>query len=174
MSINEKIKNWNSYQYIYYNRHNNRLKYMLIFIMLAFVVFLFLPWTQSITAKGNVTAFNINERTQQLNSVISGAIEKWYIKEGDFVKAGDTILKLTEVKTEYLDPALLENTRQQLIAKQDAAINYSGKAGTATLQKQALLQARDFKIEQINKHLKTIPRNKIEWIWKRLLLFPCP
>ena len=117
MSINEKIKNWNSYQYIYYNRHNNRLKYMLIFIMLAFVVFLFLPWTQSITAKGNVTAFNINERTQQLNSVISGAIEKWYIKEGDFVKAGDTILKLTEVKTEYLDPALLENTRQQLIAK---------------------------------------------------------
>ncbi|MBK9793457.1 MAG: HlyD family efflux transporter periplasmic adaptor subunit [Sphingobacteriales bacterium] len=158
MSINEKIKNWNSYQYIYYNRHNNRLKYMLIFIMLAFVVFLFLPWTQSITAKGNVTAFNINERTQQLNSVISGAIEKWYIKEGDFVKAGDTILKLTEVKTEYLDPALLENTRQQLIAKQDAATNYSGKAGTAVLQKEALLQARDFKIEQINNKIEQAQR----------------
>ena len=158
MSINEKIKNWNSYQYIYYNRHNNRLKYMLIFIMLAFVIFLFLPWTQSITAKGNVTAFNINERTQQLNSIISGSIEKWYIKEGDFVKAGDTILKLTEVKTEYLDPALLENTRQQLIAKQDAAINYSGKAGTATLQKQALLQARDFKIEQINNKIEQAQR----------------
>jgi len=131
---------------------------MLIFIMLAFVVFLFLPWTQSITAKGNVTAFNINERTQQLNSIISGSIEKWYIKEGDFVKAGDTILKLTEVKTEYLDPALLENTRQQLIAKQDAAINYSGKAGTATLQKQALLQARDFKIEQINNKIEQAQR----------------
>ena len=82
----DKIKSWNSYQYIYYNKESNAIKYLLIFLLLLFIAVIFLPWTQSITAKGNVTAFNINERTQQLNSIISGSIEKWYIKEGDFVR----------------------------------------------------------------------------------------
>lgn len=154
----DKIKSWNSYQYIYYNKESNAIKYLLIFLLLLFIAVIFLPWTQSITAKGNVTAFNINERTQQLNSIISGSIEKWYIKEGDFVKAGDTILKLTEVKTEYLDPELLANTKQQLAAKQDAATNYSGKASTASQQTQALMQARDFKIEQINNKIEQAQR----------------
>ncbi len=158
MRISDKIKNWNSYEYIYYNKYSNRIKYLLLFLLLLAAAIFFLPWTQNIIAKGNVTAFNINERTQQLNSIISGSIEKWYIKEGDFVKAGDTILKLTEVKTEYLDPELLNNTKQQLIAKQEAATNYTGKAGTATLQTQALQQALSFKIEQINNSIEQAQR----------------
>lgn len=158
MTINEKIKNWNSYNYIYFNNHTNRIKYLVFFLMVMFIIFCFLPWTQSISTKGKVNAFNINERTQQLNSIISGSVEKWYIKEGDFVKTGDTILKLTEIKTEYLDPNLLENTQQQLTAKQDAANNYSEKAITANLQTDALIQSRNFKIEQINNKIEQAQR----------------
>lgn len=158
MELNDKIKSWNSYQYIYFNKHNNSLKYLFLFLLLLLIIVFFLPWTQNITAKGNVTAFNINERAQQLNSIISGSVDKWYIKEGDFVKAGDTIIKLTEIKTEYLNPDLLKNTQEQLVAKQNAAINYSGKAGTANLQTQALLQARDFKIEQLKNKLEQAHR----------------
>jgi hypothetical protein len=40
--------------------------------------------------KGAVTTLKPNQRPQSIQSVISGRIEKWYVKEGDFVK--DTIL----------------------------------------------------------------------------------
>ena len=156
--MNDKIQEWKSYDHIYFQKHQNRLRYLFIFLMLLFVIVMFLPWTQNITTKGYVTAFNIDERTQQLNAVISGSIDKWYIKEGDFINKGDTILKLNEVKPEYLDPELLTRTREQLQAKSDAANNYSGKAATANTQVQALQAALDFKIEQLNNKIEQAQR----------------
>jgi multidrug efflux pump subunit AcrA (membrane-fusion protein) len=35
--------------------------------------------------KGAVTTLKPNQRPQSIQSVISGRIEKWYVKEGDFV-----------------------------------------------------------------------------------------
>jgi multidrug efflux pump subunit AcrA (membrane-fusion protein) len=53
---------------------------------------------------------------QSIQSVISGRIEKWYVQEGDFVK-GDTILFISEIKEDYMDPNLVQNTKNQLDAK---------------------------------------------------------
>jgi multidrug resistance efflux pump len=154
MNTDENIKKWKSYHHIYFLQQKNSLRYLFIFLLIGFIVLLFSPWTQNISSKGYVTAFNINERTQQLNAIISGSIDKWYIKEGDFVKKGDTILKLNEIKPEYLDMDLLSRTQEQVQAKSDAAINYTDKATTANVQVLALQKALDFKLEQIS--------NKIE------------
>lgn len=154
MNTDENIKKWKSYNHIYFLQQKNSLRYLFIFLLIGFIVLLFSPWTQNISSKGYVTAFNINERTQQLNAIISGSIDKWYIKEGDFVKKGDTILKLNEIKPEYLDMDLLSRTQEQVQAKSDAAVNYTDKATTANVQVLALQKALDFKLEQIS--------NKIE------------
>jgi multidrug efflux pump subunit AcrA (membrane-fusion protein) len=61
--------------------------------ILAFIT-LFLPWTQNISGKGAVTTLKPNQRPQSIQSVISGRIEKWYVKEGDFVKGGIPSLSL--------------------------------------------------------------------------------
>jgi multidrug efflux pump subunit AcrA (membrane-fusion protein) len=50
--------------------------------------------------------------------VISGRIEKWYVQEGDFVKRGD--LFISEIKEDYMDPNLVQNTKNQLDAKSQA------------------------------------------------------
>ena len=158
MNTDENIKKWKSYENIYFLKSKNSLRFSLIFLLIGFLVILFLPWTQNIMSKGYVTAYNLNERTQQLNAIIAGSIDKWYIKEGDFVKKGDTILKLNEIKPEYLDENLLRRTQEQVQAKSDAAINYTDKATTANVQVLALQKALDFKVEQTNNKIEQAQR----------------
>ena len=81
----------------------------------AFVVSL--PWTQNIRARGSVTTLRQEDRPQEMNAIIPGRIVKWYVKEGDFVAAGDTIAQLAEIKDEYLDPKLIERVADQINAK---------------------------------------------------------
>jgi multidrug efflux pump subunit AcrA (membrane-fusion protein) len=118
------------------------------------VVVAFLPWTQNIRAKGAVTTLRQEQRPQELNTIIAGKVVKWHVKEGDFVKAGDTILQLGEVKVEYFDPQLLERTKQQITAKQMANQGYASKAQTAAVQIDALIEGRKLKLSQLDNKIK--------------------
>ncbi len=69
------------------------------------------------------------QRPQQLNSPIPGRIIKWYVKNGDYVKKGDTLLQLSEVKEDYLDPLLVKRTEQQVEAKKGVRDYYEAKVG---------------------------------------------
>ena len=103
---------------IYHIKKKTKIKKWFLAILIGAIVILFLPWTQNIRAKGKVTTLNQEFRPQALNTLLPGRIVKWFASEGDFVKKGDTILQLTEVKTEYLDPFLTENYAKQIEAKQ--------------------------------------------------------
>lgn len=110
---------------------------------------LFLPWTQNIKVRGNVSTLYQEQRPQQLNSPIPGKIIKWYVKNGDYVKKGDTLLQLSEVKEDYLDPLLVKRTEQQVDAKKGLQKYYEAKVGTTNSQLQALNSARDLKLSQL-------------------------
>ncbi|MFN9589156.1 MAG: HlyD family secretion protein, partial [Bacteroidota bacterium] len=73
---------------------------------------------------------------------------------GDYVQAGDTILQLGEVKTDYFDPELLKRTLEQVDAKQKSIENYNSKAGTAELQVTALKNALELKLNSIDNKLQ--------------------
>ena len=88
-----------------------RLK-ILRWVIAVFFLLLFLPWTQNIRSKGFVTALRPDQRPQTIHSIIAGRIEKWYVAEGDYVAAGDTILRISEIKDEYFDSLLLPRTQQ--------------------------------------------------------------
>jgi multidrug resistance efflux pump len=149
--IEEEIyqTSYDSFKTIYQISKRNRIKKWLWGILIGLVVILFLPWTQNIRAKGNVTTLYQEGRPQELNTIIAGRVMKWKVKEGDFVKKGDTILQLGEVKPEYFDPKLLERTQQQIIAKQMAIDAYEQKANTANTQIGALESARELKLNQL-------------------------
>lgn len=125
-----------------------RVRLIYWFFGIALLV-MFIPWTQNIETTGTVTAYKPQDRPQDLNALIDGSIELWYVKEGDYVKKGDTILKLSEIKSEYLDPKLIDRTNQQLQAKADAVEYYTVKIQALNNQINALEQARDLKIEQL-------------------------
>ena len=88
-----------SFDAIFLIHQKSKVRYYFCGIILLLIIMLFLPWTQNIKSKGTITARKQEQRSQKVNSPIPGRISKWLIKEGDFVKKGDTILLLTEMVT---------------------------------------------------------------------------
>jgi multidrug resistance efflux pump len=138
---------------IYRINKKSRVPYWIAGIFGGLALILFIPWTQNIRASGTVTTIRLEQRPQQLNSVIPGKITRWYVKEGDFVHAGDTLMQLSEIKEDYLDPDLLDRTREQLSAKEKSISDYKSKAGAADGQMQALEESRSIKLMQLENKL---------------------
>lgn len=123
------------------------------FGLVGFLI-LFLPWTQNIRSRGDVTTLKPNQRQQSIHSIIPGRIEKWFVQEGDNVKKGDTILYLSEVKDDYFDPQLLSRTEEQLKAKEMSVNSYMEKVKSLDNQIDALSQTGRLKYEQAQNKLK--------------------
>jgi adhesin transport system membrane fusion protein len=111
------------------------------------IIMLFLPWTQNISSNGFVTTLTPDQRPLTLQSPIAGRIVEWYIREGDRVKKGDTVLKISEVKSEYMDPNLVERTAQQIDAKSASVVSYQEKIKTLDGQIEALSRERELKLK---------------------------
>jgi hypothetical protein len=138
---------------IYRYDKESKIKYWFIGIIAFLLIVLFLPWTQNIATKGSITTLHQEHRPQEIHSPIPGKIVKWYVKEGDYVKAGDTILKLTEIKSDYLDPNLVSRTQQQVDAKKGTVDFYKSKIKTTEKQIVAIENAGKLKIEQLKNKL---------------------
>lgn len=137
------------------NRPHYKILNKIIAIVSVFgVIVLFLPWTQNISGSGSVTTLKPNQRPQTIQSVISGRIEKWFVKEGDFVKKGDTIMFISEIKEDYFDPNLVQNTQNQMMAKKSALESYSSKVGVLSTQIQSIENERKLKTEQALNKIK--------------------
>lgn len=143
----DKIK-YNSFNILNERRVTQWLIRILITIAFMGVAALFLPWTQNIRSKGYVTTLNPGDRPQSIQALIGGRIEKWYVMEGQKVEIGDTILRLSEVKEEYLDPEILMRTKNQIDAKSGSAQAYDDKAKNLEDQYQALTAGREIKLKQ--------------------------
>lgn len=133
----------------YYKQFN---KFLLAAAIIMFIV-LFLPWTQNITGQGLVTTLKPNQRPQTIQSQIPGRIEEWFVQEGDYVKKGDTILRISEVKSDYFDDKLVERTNQQIEAKSSSVIAYSGKVDALNRQVSALMKEQKLKMQQTKNKL---------------------
>jgi multidrug efflux pump subunit AcrA (membrane-fusion protein) len=145
---------------IYRSDKTSKVKFWFLGILIFLLFFMFLPWTQNIKAKGIITTLKQEQRPQDINSPIPGKIVKWWVKEGDFVKKGDTILQISEIKEEYLDPNLVGRTKQQVQAKKGTIQSYESKINTATNQISALNEARNLKQQQLDNKLQQL-ENKI-------------
>ena len=127
-------------------------KFLLAFAIIVLII-LFLPWTQNISGQGQVTTLKPNQRPQTIQSQIPGRIEEWFVQEGDFVNKGDTILRISEIKSEYFDDRLVERTGQQIEAKSSSVTAYEGKVKSLNTNIQALQQERQLKLKMAENKL---------------------
>lgn len=124
---------------------------LIIFFILGLLM-LFLPWTQNIDGLGSVTTIEPSQRPQQINTSIDGKIKKWHISEGDIVKAGDTLLQITEIKAYYLDTQLVERNREITTIKENAINSYIEKVEALKSMISILETNREVKLNQaVNK-----------------------
>lgn len=138
-----------AYEHIYLHKTSSRVKFWFSTCLLVFIVFLFLPWTQNIRSRGTVTTLYQEQRPQEVNTIIGGRVMKWFIKEGDYVKAGDTLVQLSEVKVDYLDPNLLSRTKEQLAGKQLSVEYYKSKVDVTGQQINAINSGLQLKLNQL-------------------------
>ena len=149
-----KVDEFQSTTVFHQQKHYQIIRKIIWAFVLMLVLFLFLPWTQNIKGTGFVTTLKPNQRPQTIHTAIPGRIEKWFVQEGDFVKKGDTILFISEIKEDYLDPNLVENTGKQVQAKEKAVQSYSDKVKALENQMGAIQSEKNLKVRQAQNKLK--------------------
>ena len=148
------LKDQSSYQEVMNTRLSKNIIYVLAGLFLIGFAALFLPWTQNIRSRGVLTTLQPDDREQPINSMISGRVEKWFVKEGQLVEKGDTIVFISEIKSEYLDPELINRARNQTEAKKGSVEAYKEKADALAQQIDALEKNSTLKLAQAKNYLK--------------------
>jgi len=114
---------------------------LMIFAFLILIIILLLPWRQTISGRGTVTALRPEDRPQTIQNQIGGRIEYWAVREGQEVKKGDTILVLSETNQSYFNPDLPERLDEQLEAKRGSELAADQKISATDAQINALSSA---------------------------------
>ncbi len=133
--------------------HRGVSRWVIGIALFAFLT-LFLPWQQSVSGEGTVSALRPQDRPQVVPTIIAGRIEHWYVAEGQYVTKGTPLAEISEVKEKFLDPQIVPRTREQLEGKRDAVESKMDKVLSLDSLIFALEQARDFSLEKA--------RNKVE------------
>jgi multidrug resistance efflux pump len=152
--ISENIDQFKTIKDLSIRPHYKILNRIIVIVSIIAVIIFFLPWTQNISGSGAVTTLKPDQRPQTVHTAIAGRIEKWYINEGDYVKKGDTILFISETKEDYFDPNLVENTKNQAIAKRSSGESYEDKINAIGIQINAIENEKRLKIEQGQNKIK--------------------
>ena len=156
-SIHNKISlyDYKSGKYVIDKKYYRDFNKLSIIFLVFVIIVLFLPWTQNITGNGNVTTLKPNQRPQNIQSQISGRIEEWFIQEGNYVKKGDTILRISEIKSDYFDDKLVERTGDQIQSKTQSIQAYKDKANALQNQVIALQEEQKLKLQQAELKVKS-------------------
>lgn len=105
------------------------------FIISLFIFFTLLltltPWQQTSQGDGQYTAFNPNDRVQNINSPVPGRIDKWFVRDGSIVKKGDPIVEIIDNDPQFIErlklerDAILRKYEADKAASETALLNYN-------------------------------------------------
>lgn len=154
ISQNIDLTKYKSGKEIFTKEHHKLFRKFLLGFLFALIIIVFLPWTQNVSSTGRVTTLKPSQRPQTLQSQIPGRIEQWFVQEGTFVKKGDTILRISEIKSDYFDNKLTERTGQQLNSKTLSVKAYNNKVNALKKQIGALQNERVLKLKQAKNKLE--------------------
>jgi multidrug resistance efflux pump len=148
--VKGKIKqdDYESFRKLASGKKNHVLKRSLFVLLAVVIVLLCLTWTQNVSGNGRLTSLRPDQRPQAIQTIIPGKIEEWYVREGDFVKAGDTIMRISEIKDDYFDPNLLINVEDQIKSKESSVSGYMHKVEALDRQIDALNESAKLKRSQ--------------------------
>ena len=88
-----------------------------LFLVVLGVALTFIPWRQTVSGSGEVTAYAPEARPRTVESRISARVADWYVVEGDEVAKGDTIAVLEDLGSSYLDDQFADRVAAQRTSK---------------------------------------------------------
>jgi multidrug efflux pump subunit AcrA (membrane-fusion protein) len=125
LATSSKLQSWEAVEIPERLKFSSRLAIKLVILFLLIIAFV--PWTQTITVTGQLSAYSPYERPQDIEAQITGRIQKWHVFEGVRVKQGDLIVELEDYDPNFMAPDLLsfldqrkkalEQTRQAALSR---------------------------------------------------------
>lgn len=144
-------------------RSGRVLAYWLMGVFFVCLIAVFFPWQQNIRASGFVTTLKPDERPQIVTNAIGGMIEEWYVREGQYVEAGQPLVRIREIKDKYMDPQTVERIGEQAEAKSQGVQNLREKAQALRKQIVALRAGLEFSLNKAeNKVLQAQNKVKVD------------
>jgi len=87
---------------------------LLLSVTVAGVFVSFVPWVQTASGPGSVTSLDPFDREQDINALVSGRIEEWFVRDGSSVSRGDPIVKIADNDPQLLDRLNSERSQVEL------------------------------------------------------------
>ncbi len=137
-----KLQAWEAVQIPERLKFSSRLAIKLLLLFLLIIAFV--PWTQTITVNGQLSAYTPYERPQDIEAQITARIKKWHIFEGVRVKEGDLIVELEDYDPNFMSPdllSLLEQRKQALAETRKAALGRAEQLDKRIQEMQNLVKA---------------------------------
>lgn len=121
-------------------------------IVIAVAFLIYVPWVQTTSGRGVVTTLNPNERKQDINALVPGRIEEWFVRDGSSVKKGDPIVRIADIDPQLIER--LQSERQQIALQLQAAQSALATAQIDERRSRELFEAglsarRDYELAQI-------------------------
>jgi multidrug resistance efflux pump len=142
LATSSKLQAWEAVQIPERLKFSSRLAIKLVLLFLLIIAFV--PWTQTITVTGQLSAYTPYDRPQNVEAQITGRIKKWHIFEGVRVKQGDLILELDDYDPNFMSPdllSLLEQRRKALTESRQAALARAEQLDKRIKEMQNLVKA---------------------------------
>ncbi|HSA62584.1 MAG TPA: HlyD family efflux transporter periplasmic adaptor subunit [Nitrospiraceae bacterium] len=142
LATSAKLQSWEAVQIPERLKFSSRLAIKLVVLFLLIIAFV--PWTQTITVTGQLSAYSPFERPQDIEAQITGRIKKWHIFEGVRVKQGDLIVELDDYDPNFMAPDLLpflEQRRKALEETRQAALGRADQLDKRIKEMQNLVKA---------------------------------
>lgn len=125
----------------------------LIFVGLCLAIaILFVPWRQTAQGGGQVISLDPDDRPQQVSSLVEGRVDRFFVQDGQLVKAGDPIVKVVDLDPNFLERLAAEKAevQAQIAAVEQARAVASIDVGrTGQLFSEGLAARRDYEQTQI-------------------------
>ncbi len=134
-------------------RVSRTLGWLVSITIATIVIFaLTVPWVQTAEGSGTVIALDPLDRQQNITALVGGRIEKWYVTDGDAVKAGDPIVRIVDIDPRYIDRLRAERAQVEAeanAARQAANVAQRDVERTGTLFREGLASRREWELAQI-------------------------
>lgn len=116
------------------------------------VAILFVPWRQTAQGGGQVISLDPEDRPQQVSSLIDGRVARFFVNDGQRVKAGDPIVQVVDVDPDFIQRLAAEKAEviaQIAAIEQSRAVASIDVARTGQLFAEGLAARRDYEQTQI-------------------------
>ena len=131
--------------------------------LLVFFFMLFLPWQQTVKGIGTLTALDPVQRDYKISATVDGFIEKFYVKENQWVAKGDKLFRMRDLDANY------EN--RLITIREKSILNYENKVSKVKNLEENLnsqenifkigIEIHDKKITQLKNSLTALQEQKI-------------